>query len=538
MKSIILLAMSTLNANVFSKSPGDDFSVAGETDTQIKDCKSQLEPVIRYFLKDEQCTDTVEVLMLCTRQTLEIATDSYGEKYKDEEEKEINNVSAVTFLMDRINNCPEIIINNCPEKKKEITYKAFPLYRERIKESLPKIDCKVVLDNTDKSIEELKTKKNALAYARAYEEAYPPDYLSGIRETIQTIRNVVKANRNGQQNQTTPFYIVTHGGPRDVMLSLNAVISLLDEEGIEPTKICGTNLATKMIEDQKASFDMFRFVSGMRDFINFGSVKVLGEYFAKNMPHSSSEDGIQEDNRNVNNNIITAMQRVSDGMQFSNPTEYKEGLDQLYIELTKPDANQKEGILNQSILGIFRENIEQDYGILLDNEKRTIIDIIAHCLKKGQCQQALTFLESYLPEYYTKNKILYFDGQGNDLFNKYILGIRFKENNDNCSENAYVYKEVMGKEGEHWENIDDNLLLQYCYQKRIKEKNEILREANTKFDLEDFKNKVLPVLKMHRVLKKTRNSFNHAHEEYRIPEKKLVEYTKTYLNLLKQLRKD
>ena len=80
MKSIILLAMSTLNANVFSKSLGDDFSVAGETDTQIKDCKSQLEPVIRYFLKDEQCTDTVEVLMLCTRQTLETVTDHNGKK--------------------------------------------------------------------------------------------------------------------------------------------------------------------------------------------------------------------------------------------------------------------------------------------------------------------------------------------------------------------------------------------------------------------------------------------------------------------------
>ena len=48
----------------------------------------------------------------------------------------------------------------------------------------------------------------------------------------------------------TPFYIVTHGGPRDVMLSLNAVVSLLDEEGIIPTKICGTNLATKMIEQR------------------------------------------------------------------------------------------------------------------------------------------------------------------------------------------------------------------------------------------------------------------------------------------------
>ena len=101
MKSIILLAMSTLNANVFSEKTGDTFSVAGNS-IKIENCKSQLEPVIRYFLSDIQSVDEVEILMLCTRQTLEIATNYKGEKFKDSEGNDIENVSAVTFLMSQI----------------------------------------------------------------------------------------------------------------------------------------------------------------------------------------------------------------------------------------------------------------------------------------------------------------------------------------------------------------------------------------------------------------------------------------------------
>lgn len=140
MKSIILLAMSTLNANVFSGKPGDTFSVSGDA-KKIENCKSQLEPVVRYFLDDIQSADEVEILMLCTRQTLEIATDSNGEKFKDKEGNDVEDISAVTFLMKQIDNCNE-------KHDKEITYKAFPLYREGKEKILPKIDCNKVLPDT------------------------------------------------------------------------------------------------------------------------------------------------------------------------------------------------------------------------------------------------------------------------------------------------------------------------------------------------------------------------------------------------------
>lgn len=534
MKSIILLAMSTLNANVFSKSLGDDFSVAGETDTQIKDCKSQLEPVIRYFLKDEQCTDTVEVLMLCTRQTLETVTDHNGKK--------INGVSAVTFLMDRI--------NNCPEKKKEITYQAFPLYRERIKESLPEIDCKKVLPNTYKGIGESKTEKNALSYARAYEEAYPPDYLSGIREIIQTIRNVVKANRNEQQNQTTPFYIVTHGGPRDVMLSLNAVISLLDEEGIEPTKICGTNLATKMIEDQKASFDMFRFVSGMRDFLNFGNVDMLQRYYSDSTTFMYGADR-QEGNKKFQDSLLNAMNKVSVGVQYSNPESYHEGLD----ALNKVMTSENDIHFFNSNLGIFKDTLQSDFGSLLDTKKRTRIDMVERCINKKQYQQALILLESALPEYYRENGIISFSFDAekhSKKFNNFINDrILFKDKHESprkiiagfCStiSNNGEWKEAV-IDGTDWkENLEEQLVnyLEDRKKQDIKKKPDLEAESCLTICLTyDFLQDILPVIKMHKTLKAIRNSFSHGNGEERPEMGDLKIYMRYYLRALQNLAKN
>ena len=71
MKSIILLAMSILNQNMNLNKEGMQFLVEDDSGLEIKDCRSQLEPVVRYFLKDKECTDEVDILMLCTRPTLE-----------------------------------------------------------------------------------------------------------------------------------------------------------------------------------------------------------------------------------------------------------------------------------------------------------------------------------------------------------------------------------------------------------------------------------------------------------------------------------
>lgn len=530
MKSIILLAMSTLNANVFSGKPGDTFSVYGDA-RKIENCKSQLEPVVRYFLSDSECANEVEILMLCTRQTLEIATDFNGNKFKDEYGNGIDNISAVTFLMDRIDKCDE-------KHGKEITYKAFPLYREGEERILPEIDCNKVLPNVQgQGIE----KSNSPEYAIAYEKAFQPDYISGMREAIQSIRNTVKENMQKDKDFKTPFYIVTHGGPRDVMLSLNAVVSLLDEEGIIPTKICGTNLATKMIDDQRASFDIFRFVSGMQDFLNVGSVDTLQNYYKESVYLYSSD---REDAEEFNKKLLDAMNKVSIGVQYSNPESYISGLDDLK-KVLDTDVDDK---FEKTSLGIFKDTIKKDFGVLLDPEKRTEVDMVERCINKKQYQQALTFLESAFPEFYRKNNIISFSSDPginidkfNDFFKKHI-----HLNNRDQSPNKIIErffteleegdesKEVL-KDSYEWKgNLEEELKKHLEYMEKVNSSN----GSDSKIvigSIYSFTTDIFPVFKMHKVLKEIRNIFSHGKAENRPNITKLDKYMRAYLKALRNL---
>lgn len=533
MKSIILLAMSTLGKKENLDEPGNNFSVTNEEGTIIEDCRSQLEPVVRYFLRDSQCSKQVEVLMLCTRQTLEIDTYHNEIKLKDAEGKEVDQVSAVTFLMDRINKCTE-------RGEKEITYKAFPLYREGTDKHLPQIQCEKVLS---------KTEKNALEYV----EAYPPDYLSGIREVIKRVREIVEENK-----QKTSFYIVTHGGFRDVVLSLNAIISLLDGEGIEPTKICGAKTSPPTIEDQRASFDIFRFVSGMRDFLNFGNVDTLQKYYEEFAYLYSSEEANIEYVEDFNQKLLGAMNQVSGGVQYSDPQKYISGLD-LLKEVLDSD---REDTFEKTNLGIFKDTIKKDFGILLDSEKRTEIDLVERCLVKKQYQQALTFLDSSLPEYYRKKSIVVFSDNGTveyaNIF-KILLG-QLKFLGGSVEQAAYDYiiafcsklktEKQSDKETQCWELIKDKS----CWHERLEEcvkSNNLIelvekrKRKNTKrieidftngnYSPDSFVEKVLPVLMMHKALREVRHQLNHGDEKLRPSFEDLELCMRYYLKALKFL---
>ena len=544
MKSIILLAMSILNANVFSGEPGDIFSASDEA-KKIENCKSQLEPVVRYFLSDNECANEVEILMLCTRQTLEIATDYNGKKFKDKEGKDIDNISAVTFLMKQIDNCKE-------KAGKTIKYKAFPLYGEGEKGILPEINCELVLPNTIKTTG--MEKNSSPEYAIAYEKAYPPDYISGMREAIQSIRNTVKENMQKDKDYKTPFYIVTHGGPRDVMLSLNAVISLLDEEGIIPTKICGTNLATKMIDDQRASFDMFRFVSGMRDFLNFGNVDVLQKYYSDSTTFLHGA-GVEETNRDFQNDFLKAMDQVSIGVQYSNPDSYREGLN----ELNKIMTDESDIYFSNSNLGIFKDTIISDFGTLLDSNQMTIIDMVERCVNKKQYQQALTFLEANIPEYYRDNSIVKFSNITKDQylqkFKDYLGQLRFSGDNIEqvvCNYIKFYSDKIKEISGDNEITLWDlNPQKMYWYQdldKYVKNNtltniNENRNRANISVDFQcsnglenSFVERVLPLLMMHKALKGIRNIFNHGNGQIRPNFEDLEVCMRYYLKDLKALK--
>ncbi len=208
------------------------------------------------------------------------------------------------------------------------------------------------------------------------------DPAKGINDSVQSIRAIPERGE---------LWIDTHGGFRDIALSLEAVISLLKVEDIVPDRIFGIRYDNQqaVLIDQKTSFEMFDFVSGMNEFINMGSVNQLNKYYEL---HNDTEL----------KPILDAMNTISNGTLECNPDQYIKGLDELGRSISNLNST-------DSLMGIFAEYIRDSYGVLLDPHKRTTPDILRRCVDKGLYQQALTLLETLMPQEFVDRQILYCD---------------------------------------------------------------------------------------------------------------------------------
>ena len=209
--------------------------------------------------------------------------------------------------------------------------------------------------------------------------------VEAIHEAVAYIRSI--------HNEAEHFWIDTHGGFRDVVLMMEAIVSILKAENIAPDHIWGIQFADneeKYIVNQKESFSIFDFVAGMNEFINFGSVTMLQMYYKS---HEKSEP---------ERALLEAMKQVSDGAQESDPTKYIEGLDLLGKRIKNIGES-------NTLMKIFRDYLETGYGDLLYPEKRTVTGIIRHCINKGFVMQALTFAESLMPAEFISHHIIEFN---------------------------------------------------------------------------------------------------------------------------------
>lgn len=521
MSSTILMAVSAFNGRNHPRmETGDTFQGKGRDgrDITVADCKSQGESVVRYFLNSIPPEDEVHLLMLCTRKTLE-----RDERNGGDDKGHVH--SAVSYLRERLETSPE-------RGSRQMHYHVIKLYKNQ----LPK----------DHRLQEPELPDPALPLdpaAREEEIYFPEDEIGAISQAAEFIRR-----QREKDKRSFRLYIDTHGGLRDVVMALNAVISLLSVgEAIKPRMISGINMASQRIEDQSAAFNMFNFFSGMNDFLHFGNANVLSEYFdTKNA--FSYLTGAEPQMQQTAQRIVKHMNKISLGAQMSDPRPFLEGLRELGKEFGLGKGRHKADKLKGTSLGIFEQKIIDEYGNLLTNPN--ILDLVAWCVKHGLMQQALTFMESMLPYYYRDKGLLYFDKEalkdfGEDeyiAFNRYLNKFHFEYQGreEELAFYAYHMVEKTREQEVAWRRLKNGTLRRYHPAKAamgeilwVKSKW-IWEDDYGNIQVEDFRSKVVPLLQRHRVLKITRNVFNHGNSDYRVSLSKLQRFILEYMDALKK----
>ena len=218
----------------------------------------------------------------------------------------------------------------------------------------------------------------------------------GIRQSVDAIREWNGSKQTGKEK----FWLDAHGGFRSTMTILSGIISLLKIDNIIPDEIYSPRYDNKAkimrLPEKNETFEIFDFVSGMNDFINYGNADLLKQYFRK---HKASA---------FETSVLEAIDKIALGTQCCDTISYKAGLKELSRLLQNPNLQ------GSSMLSIFLDYIRDSYGDLLTNRRTTLL-IVERCVEKKLYQQALTFIESSMPDEIVKKGLVTFSIQNYSL---------------------------------------------------------------------------------------------------------------------------
>lgn len=289
-------------------------------------------------------------------------SDDIGEEYFSQMEP------ISKMILEREGSLDQIIILATERTKKEIEFiykgkekkiSAVNFYRERMH-----------LEGSDK-VKIVDVEENRMVPA--------------IAQTIELIRKAEQEYKKEKMN----LWIDTQGGFRNMSMVINAIISLLKDNNIEPSGVYsinynGSNKVQRII-DQTNTYKIFQFVSGINEFTRCGRAEQLEDYY-DSIHQETPED-------------VKKMKQIAEAIQMCNIFEFDKYLNELREMYKKMPETESE------LLGIFRNQIRQDYGNLLE-DSCTGLDIVEWFYKKKFYQQAITYVEAKLPQEWVKKGII------------------------------------------------------------------------------------------------------------------------------------
>lgn len=396
----------------------------------------------------------------------------------------------------------------------------------------------------------------------------------GIQKVVKTIRNIKNPH----------LYLDTHGGLRGIQRILEATITLLKIEGVpvrEAYSVAFTDKNTvKPIISETEQMKIFDFVSGINEFITCGRADTLTEYYKEKSKY------------NFQNDIVSKITTVANGIQWCCVPEFERGLTSLQ-EYFQQHADKNA----DPYLSIYIDDIKRDYQNLVLS-KYSVVDEINWCIKKKFYQQALTLIESRISKLlfeewkilelntspWTGNRTSYtikHDAQNpgkytveyttksqktvkrkervdiNDFFNGFVYHFRTEEYNKNGeiirnSDNSFKFKPFLGYKdfnnmtNEKYDDFTDYLSqinfhsidtqIPACIN-RARKKLQIPDPGKTRINLPDAviisektnQKLLFQLLVLHKTLKDVRNKMNHASDQLRYQPEAIILSLKYYM---------
>ena len=198
-------------------------------------------------------------------------------------------------------------------------------------------------------------------------------------------------NYSAQIDDEVILHVDFSGGMRHINMMMLDVIRLLEYSGITIGKLLYSNYnfdtKTGTVEEVKDIYDMFQLISGVEEFVQFGSVKALKKYYE-----------VYKDNLSTPlKNLINAMENFSEAIKLCHYGQFRESIENLHDAVNdfESDSENVQDILMARLIG----RIKKDYEQLIKTRELDDLRVIRWCIDNGYMQQALTLYTERVPEY-------------------------------------------------------------------------------------------------------------------------------------------
>lgn len=364
------------------------------------------------------------------------------------------------------------------------------------------------------------------------------------------------------------LYLDMQGGDRNAIAQMNAIVNLLEDQGVKTAGryaiAFDRNNDEHPINEVSEKYTAYQLIGAMQAFKKYGRGQSLIEYF-------------KTPKKDRDKKILAAIKTASDAIRLCDIGKFDTAVSEIAaikkeIEAEKTGAVQKE----KSELDIVFEDIQKDYGKLLDQSTGMYIAKIKWCLEKGFIQQALTIIESKMPEYLYDREIITVNmeeeitGRKKQNGNWIICADTKKKISEiledlkitlkkKYAENKHIAIEQLSRDNTVkaiYENGKKKTVIEYEIpegimtveellkkypQRKYKERTyirtnnhsyEIFYQIPLKAEIEKKQKCMSHFLKLHWILKEQRNNINHSsNNEDRFPKEKLERYIRFYVEL-------
>lgn len=216
-----------------------------------------------------------------------------------------------------------------------------------------------------------------------YDEDRPENLLS-----VTKLSRAIEKYVSEQSGDEVHLHVDLTSGPRNVGIIILDVVRLMHYSGLKIGRLLYSNIIAGKgrVEEVDDIYDLFQMISGAEEFVQFGSVKALKDYYDRHYPERSA----------ALDKLLGAMENFSEEIKLCHYGRLQRAIERLHDAVRDFESDGSESDeLRARLIGRIRTN----YAELISTRDRDDLKIIRRCLENDCMQQALTLYTERIPEY-------------------------------------------------------------------------------------------------------------------------------------------